>query len=57
MKCICEQGRFCKSCYSILYYKLNKESILKHQKQKYKELKNEKHKLIINRGNFLLTFK
>ncbi len=57
MQCICNEEKFCKRCYSILYYKLNREEILQQQKIKYKEKKCEKHYIKINRGNFLLSFK
>ncbi len=57
MKCICNDEKFCKRCYSILYYKLNRQEILQQQKIKYKEKKCEKHYIKINRGNFLLSFK
>jgi len=57
MKCVCDENRFCKYCYSILYYKINREQILEQQKIKYKENKVEKHKIKIQRGDFILSFK
>ena len=46
MKCVCEENRFCKYCYSILYYKINREEILEQQKikKKKKKLENIKSK-------------
>ena len=57
MKCVCDENRFCKYCSSILYYKINREEILEQQKIKYKEKKVEKHKIQIQRGDFILSFK
>ena len=51
-KCCCAEKKFCKFCYSKLYYKSNKEDILDYQKKKYNKVKVEKHKITIKRGSF-----
>ena len=56
MGCVCETKKFCKVCYSKTYYRLKRNDILQYQKQKYREKKAEQHKLIIQRGKFVLTF-
>ena len=35
MNCSCGRGRFCKKCYSLCYYLLNRDKILSYQKDKY----------------------
>lgn len=57
MDCVCSDKKFCKKCYSIYYYRINRNEILQQQKQKYQEKKAEKHKIKINRGDFILSFK
>lgn len=48
----CKQLKFCKKKYSSLYYKENKQDILKYQKDKYSKVKTEKHKISIKFGSF-----
>ena len=48
----CKQLKFCKKKYSSLYYKENKQDILKYQKDKYSKIKTAKHKITIKRGSF-----
>ena len=56
MPCVCEKLIFCKKCYSEMYYKLNRKSILEYQKIKYKEKIREKNKWLIKQGKFIVTF-
>ena len=44
MDCVCSDKKFCKKCYSIYYYRINRNEILQQQKQKYQEKKAEKKK-------------
>ena len=48
----CKQLKFCKKKYSSLYYKENKQDILKYQKDKYSKVKTAKHKISIKFGSF-----
>jgi|OM-RGC.v1.036366660 hypothetical protein len=51
-KCCCPENKFCKSCYSKLYYKENKQDILDYQKEKYHKVKVEKHTITFKFGSF-----
>lgn len=55
-KCVCKQGKFCKSCYSLSYYDINRDEILKSQKEKYKDIKIEKKTWRISRGHYTIEF-
>ena len=55
-ECVCKELIFCKSCYSKIYYKQNKDKVLDYQKTRYKEVKKKKHIFSVKTGSFTLSF-